>query len=63
VKDANFDMDIDPNFDEAINIFYEKLGHFNKEETTFLKRQLPEDHDNDYMSEEDDEDKLIDNLE
>jgi hypothetical protein len=31
-------MDIDPNFDEAIKIFYDKLGHFNKEETQFLKR-------------------------
>jgi hypothetical protein len=37
VKDANFDMDIDPNFSEASSIFYDKLGH-DKEKVTFLKR-------------------------
>ena len=56
-------MDIDPNFNEAENIFYNKLGQFNKKDHTFLKRAQQENDYNDYVSEEDDEDRLILNLE
>jgi hypothetical protein len=63
VKDANFDMDIDPNFSEATQIFYEKLG-YDREKVQFLKRpgQEQDNQHNDSQSSGDDDDKLIDGL-